>query len=305
MTVPHTVQVLAPAKINLALHVTGQRDDGYHLIDSLVGFTRLGDTLTVTAPGCGELSVSGPFGRDVPTDGSNLICKMAEHVWPEMRMSFHVHKELPVASGIGGGSADAAACYRAIAMLRQLSGEGDEPLLMTDDKIAALAGLGADIPMCVYSEAALVQGIGEDIRPVADLPALPILLVNPGIGVSTPAVFKALVNKSNPATAPLVDVLNGHAFLDWLDDQRNDLQGPACDLMPQIPKVLECLRSMTGCSLVRMSGSGATCFGLFHDCEVIKQAAAQIKEAYPSWWVRATVINGPSLAAPHRMRSTT
>lgn len=305
MTVPHTVEALAPAKINLALHVTGQRDDGYHLLDSLVGFTQLGDTLTLTAPGQGELSVSGPFGRDVPTDGSNLICKVAEQAWPEIRVSFHLHKELPVASGIGGGSADAAACYRAIALLRQLKSERESLSYLSDEKIAALASLGADIPMCVHSMPAVVRGIGEDIRSVTDLPSLPILLVNPGIAVSTPAVFNALVEKSNTAMEPLAVAPGREAFLDWLGRQRNDLQAPACTLVPVIDEVLACLGKAQGCALARMSGSGATCFGLFRASKEARQAERWIKEINPSWWVQASVINGPPMSAPYRIRSTT
>lgn len=305
MTVPKTVQVLAPAKINLALHVTGQRDDGYHLLDSLVGFTRLGDTLTLTTPGEGELSVSGPFGQDVPTDGSNLIYRVAQQAWPEMRVSFHLYKELPVASGIGGGSADAAACYRAIALLRHPSSERDSLLYLSDEKIAMLASLGADIPMCVHSMPALVRGIGENIRSVPDLPSLPILLINPGIAVSTPTVFNALVEKSNTEMEPLADAPGRDAFLDWLGRQRNDLQGPACTVVPVIDEVLACLGKAEGCALARMSGSGATCFGLFRESEEARQAERWIREIHPSWWVQASVINGPPMSAPYRMRSTT
>lgn len=305
MPVIHTVQVLAPAKINLALHVTGERSDGYHLLDSLVAFTRFGDTLTATAPGNGEFSVSGSFARDVPTDSSNLICKVAQQVWPEAKVSFHLHKDLPVASGIGGGSADAAASYRAIAALRQLSGAGESSLILTEDRIGDLARLGADIPMCVHSETARVRGIGNDIEPLTDLPALPIVLVNPGVAVSTPAVFQNLDEKTNSVMSPLRRAPNINEFLGWLCEQRNDLEKSACALFPEIQRVLDMLGSTEGCALARMSGSGGTCFGLFRNTDEAGRAAKEITAAQPLFWVKASVVNGPSAIAPQRMRSTT
>ena len=305
MSVPQTVQVLAPAKINLALHVTGQRKDGYHLLDSLVGFAASGDTLTVTAPGNGGLSLSGPFARQVPQDRSNFILQMAERAWPDMEMSFHLHKELPVASGIGGGSADAAACYRAIAMLRRIALPDDNTMLLTDERIAALADLGADIPMCVHSEAAHVQGIGEEITLLEDMPALPVVLVNPGVAVSTPIVFKVLKNRQNAPMTLLPKALDASGFVRWLAEQRNDLQEPACDTVPEIKPVLAALAVAQGCVLARMSGSGATCFGVFDSQGAASEAAGALKQHHPEWWVRPTVVNGPSRASPQRMRSTT
>lgn len=305
MSVPHTVQVLAPAKINLALHVIGQRADGYHLLDSLVAFAAVGDTLTVTAPGNGGLSLSGPFAGQVPQDGSNFILQVAERAWPEMHMSFHLHKELPVASGIGGGSADAAACYRAIAMLRRINLPDDTTLLLTDDRVAALADLGADIPMCVHSEPAHVKGIGEDIALLEDMPELPVVLVNPGVAVSTPTVFKALKHRQNSPMTALPKALDASGFVRWLADQRNDLQEPACRAVPEITPVLAALSETQGCALARMSGSGATCFGLFDGQNAASEAAQRLKQDHPEWWVRPTVINGPSKASPQRMRSTT
>lgn len=305
MALPQTVQVLAPAKINLALHVTGQREDGYHLLDSLVGFTQLGDTLTVTAPGKGNLSASGAFGGQVPADRTNSVFKVADYAWPDMPMSFHLHKELPVASGIGGGSADAAACYRAISMLRRIVEADDGPLMMTEQRIAGLAKIGADIPMCVHSEAARVTGIGEEIIRLEDMPAMPTLLVNPGVSVSTPAVFKALEKRQNPAMGEIPRVPDVVSLVEWLSAQRNDLQDAAQSVFPQITSVLQALRRVQGCALARMSGSGATCFGLFSDKDALQAAAKRMKADHPDWWVRASVINGAVSSAPYRIRSTT
>lgn len=305
MPVQQTVQVPAPAKINLALHITGQRDDGYHLLDSLVGFAEIGDTLTISAPARSGLSVSGAFAESVPTDKSNFIFKVAERAWPDMDISFHLHKELPVASGIGGGSADAAACYRGIAMLRRLLDPEDSSFLMSDYKVAALVDLGADIPMCVRSEFVQVQGIGEQVRALKNMPALPAVLVNPGVPVSTPAVFKSLTFKSNSPMSPCPEEPDAQALICWLAEQRNDLQRPACAVAPDIQTVLDALIDQEGCRLARMSGSGATCFGLFHSSVHAHAAEQCLRSTNPTWWVRASTINGPSHAAPYLMRSTT
>jgi 4-diphosphocytidyl-2-C-methyl-D-erythritol kinase len=233
------------------------------------------------------------------------VFKVADYAWPDMPMSFHLHKELPVASGIGGGSADAAACYRAISMLRRIVDADDGPLMMTEQRVAGLAEIGADIPMCVHSEAARVTGIGEEITRLEDMPAMPILLVNPGVSVSTPAVFKALEKRQNPAMGEIPRIPDAGSFVEWLSVQRNDLQDAAQSVFPQIKSVLQALRRVQGCALARMSGSGATCFGLFSDKEALQAAVKRVKADHPDWWVRASVINGAVSSAPYRIRSTT
>lgn len=295
---PDPVRVFAPAKINLALHVTGQRADGYHLLDTLVNFASIGDILTVSAQGDPGLTVHGTFARDVPTDDSNSILAVAGAFQEAAPLAFTLLKELPVASGIGGGSADAAACYRALSMRAGRTPQSDDA-----DR---LLSLGADVPMCVACAPARVQGIGEEIKAVPSLPDLPIVLVNPGVAVSTPAIFKALSQKNNPPmTAMPSDIGNRARFLTWLADQRNDLQPAACEAFPVLHRVLAALRETAGCDLARMSGSGATCFGLYPTHAAAAQAAQEIKARQPQWWVQAGRLNGHALAAPQVIRSTT
>lgn len=265
----------APAKLNLALHVTGRRADGYHLLDSLVVFARYGDVLRVT-PGAGALSVDGPFAGDVPLDESNLCLRAARLMGAEAQI--HLTKNLPVASGIGGGSADAAAVMRALA---------DQGHALPADPSV----LGADIPVCLAGQPARMRGAGERLDPVPPIPALPIVLVNPGIPLSTPAVFKALQNRDNPAM-PDPDWQDAASLIDWLGRTRNDLQPAAISLAPAIADVLAGL-DQQGARLARMSGSGATCFGIFDDPEAATRAARALQK--PGWWsVASELASGPA-----------
>ncbi|MFS4437078.1 4-(cytidine 5'-diphospho)-2-C-methyl-D-erythritol kinase [Paracoccaceae bacterium GXU_MW_L88] len=257
----------APAKINLALHVTGQRPDGLHLLDSLVVFAGVGDRLRYAPGGTLTLEVKGPFGPDLDGEADNLILRAARLCGAGG--TFLLEKNLPVASGIGGGSADAAATLRLLA-------EAGFALPHEEEILA----LGADVPVCLRGENCMMRGIGEEIDPV-DLPALQLVLVNPGVSVSTSAVFKALEAKDNPEMTPLAD-----PFADWLRAQRNDLEAPAKQTAPEIATVLNVLED-SGAWLARMSGSGATCFGLFESADAAKNAAAEISNINPEWWVRA------------------
>jgi 4-diphosphocytidyl-2-C-methyl-D-erythritol kinase len=292
------VQVFAPAKINLALHVIGQREDGYHLLDSLVCFAGIGDTLTVTEGEKGGLSLSGPFAEALRDTEDNLIGRVARFFAPNKPLAFHLEKELPVASGIGGGSADAAACYRALQCLGTGPGDAAADLEM-------LLGLGADIPVCIDSAPAFLRGIGETVSPIPGLPPLHAVLVNPGLPVATPSVFKALSSKTNAPLDPLPEDLDTGGFLHWLRAQRNDLEVPARSLLPVIGDVLHALSGSEGCVLARMSGSGATCFGLFETADAATLAARRVSRSNPGWWVRATDLDGGSRAAPQVSRSTT
>lgn len=257
----------APAKINLALHVTGRRADGYHLLDSLVVFTKLGDRVTV-APGPASLSVTGPFADAVPTGEENLCLRALRHVG--MQAAVTLEKNLPPASGIGGGTADAAA------VLRALGAAPDRP-----------ATLGADLPACLLSRPLRMQGVGERITPVA-LPDLHLVLVNPRVEIPTPAVFAALDRRDNAPLPDLPALADAAALTGWLSATRNDLQPPALGLRPVIADCLVAL-SAQGARLARMSGSGATCFGIFADASAAQGAAQAIAAAQPGWWVRATV----------------
>lgn len=260
-------RVFAPAKVNLTLHVTGQRADGYHLLDSLVVFADVGDWLDVSL-GHG-LTVSGPMAAGVPTDGRNLVLKAAALMGVDARIALEKH--LPAAAGIGGGSSDAAAVLRA---LRDLTGH---------EVPGAGLSLGADVPVCLAGRAAYMRGIGEVVEPVDGLPDLAAVLVNPGVEVPTGAVFKGLARKDNLAMSPL----DRGDLIGWLRAQRNDLEGPAREVQPVISDVLEAIRA-TGSVLARMSGSGATCFGIYAD-RAQAEAAAQAL-ARPGWWVRAATL---------------
>jgi len=276
----------APAKVNLALHVVGQRTDGYHLLESLAVFTRFGDSITVEPTATDEFSVTGQFAADVPATGSNLVIRARDafrKAFPDTAgapFAIELDKHMPVASGIGGGSSDAAATLRAMAAMFDI--ERDDPRLT-----AIAAGLGADVPMCLAARPTIARGIGEQLQPVAGLPPLSLVLVNPGVAVATPAAFAALAQKDNPPLpAPPVNV-DASGLADWLAGTRNDLSAPAMALAPQIGDALAAIEA-TRPLLARMSGSGATCFGLFADAVSAESAARTIAAQKPGWFVTAT-----------------
>ncbi|KRB49905.1 4-diphosphocytidyl-2C-methyl-D-erythritol kinase [Rhizobium sp. Root708] len=273
------------AKINLALHVTGQRSDGYHLLEMLVTFARHGDTLDFALSDTDTFSVSGRFGDSLQEDsGTNLVLKARDALRTAIRQAggdtpavrIHLQKNLPIASGIGGGSADAAATLRGLMRLWQAS--------LPRQTIDAVAlSLGADVPMCVHSRPLIARGIGEDIERVQDMPAFAMVLANPLRGVSTPEVFRKLDNKRNP---PL-PAEHPRSWLDALGDMRNDLEPPARALLPEIAAVSSMLTA-EGAMFVRMSGSGATCFGIFATAADAEKAAARLQDARPDWYFQAT-----------------
>lgn len=288
----------APAKINLYLHVTGRRSDGFHKLDSLVVFATIADTVYVRRGTGGidpvTLDVIGPFAAKIPSGADNLILKAANLMIKQARKKrtasispIHISliKRIPAASGIGGGSADAAAAMRA---LNRLWG-WHFPI----DELAEMAvSLGSDIPMCLYSQALNASGRGEVISSVTELPKLDAVLINPHVGLETPDVFAALKNKSNPAAKRLPKTVgNKTNFIKYLANCRNDLETPATVLVPEITEILIALNNQTNCHLARMSGSGATCFGLFDDTESANQAVKIIRDAHPNWWVQATELN--------------
>ncbi len=278
---------LAPAKVNLALHVTGRRADGYHLLDSLVVFPRVGDLLEVEPAAGLSLTIDGPFARDLGAGADNLVLRAALLLRGEggAGAALRLVKSLPVASGIGGGSADAAAALRLLGGLWGL----DLP------PRSVLAGLGADVPVCVAGKSCRMQGIGEVIEPVA-LPPFWLVLVNPGVPVSTPAVFAGLARRDNPPLPEPPVFPDGAALAVWLAGQRNDLAEPAVALAPEVRTVLDALAAAPGCRLARMSGSGATCFGFFTAAEPALAAAEALRHDHPAWWVAAAPVepNAPS-----------
>lgn len=269
------IEVFAPAKINLTLHVTGQRDDGYHLLDSLVVFAAIGDTIRAIPSAALTLEIGGPEAGGLAAAPDNLVLRAARLMAPGRGAAISLTKRLPIASGIGGGSADAAASLRALSQLWDLPLPPSEQVLT----------LGADVPVCLSTSPARMRGIGERLDPVPPLPEMDIVLVNPRVPVSTPAIFRSLTVKDNPPMEPdLPHWRDLSAFISWLGAQRNDLAAPAIALQPVIADVLDVLRR-AGALFAGMSGSGATCFGIFASGETSVQATSALKAEHPDWWV--------------------
>ena len=275
---PGSVRVFAPAKINLTLHVTGKRTDGYHLLDSLVAFADVGDWIKVRPAPAWTLKVTGPMAHGVPSDSSNLILRAAQ-LMGGGPAAIVLEKHLPVASGIGGGSADAAATLRALFRMDA------RPL---PDSIASL---GADIPVCLHGQACRMRGIGEKIDALPPLPPCHAVLVNPGIHVATPMVFQHLPSAENPPMDAIPLWHSAADLADWLHGTRNDLEAPAISAAPIIRAVLGRLRDADTCLMARMSGSGATCFGLFPNASAAQAAAETLAQERPEWWVRKTTLS--------------
>lgn len=277
---------LAPAKINLALHVTGRRPDGYHELDTLVAFAGIGDRLTARPGAEDRFLLSGPFGRHLDAGPGNLVLRardaLARQVPGRPAVEIGLEKNLPVASGIGGGSADAAATLLALDAL------WDVRLPMADLEAMA-AQIGSDVPMCLHSRPLRARGRGERIELLPAGPALHAVLVNPGVEASTPAIFAGLEKRDNP---PLDFSGNGLPAVVELAAMRNDLQAPAVRAFPVIGETLGLLAAQPDCLLARMSGSGATCFGLFPGADEAQAAAAAIARLRPDWWSVATVLHG-------------
>lgn len=272
----------APAKVNLALHVTGRRANGYHLLQSIVVFADIGDTLHVEPAETDRLRVEGPFADGVPLGPDNLIWRGADLVAHRPKLSVVLQKNLPPASGIGGGTSDAAAVLRAVCKLQ----ECPEPPL------AALMSLGADMPVCCLGKPCRMAGIGEDLAEIRTFPSFHAVLVNPRVELSTPQVFKALDSVSNPPLAPLPQSSSRQDWLAYLAASRNDLAAPAKRLAPNINLAEAALRDAKGCQLARMSGSGATVFGLFDSRGNAQEAARLIALKNPDWWVKKTKLAG-------------
>ncbi len=261
------MRVFAPAKVNLALHVTGRRADDFHLLDSLVVFAGVGDWLSLREGPELALRVTGPRSEGVPWDSRNIVWKAAKQLGASVEIELEKH--LPHAAGIGGGSADAAA------VLRALGGavEGSEVL-------------GADVPVCVRGTPARMRGIGEMLEDVPELPQIWIVLVNPGVEVPTGAVFGAMESVENGGMSE-PEWADFGSFIAWLGKTRNDMQAPAQRMQPVIGEVLERLSTAPGCAFARMSGSGATCFGLFEAESAARAAAAAMPE---EWWSEAAEV---------------
>lgn len=280
----------APAKLNLYLHVVGRRPDGYHLLDSLVAFADIGDALEARPAPQWSLQVTGPFaGALEAAPDDNLVSRAAHRLARRLGRppgaAVTLVKNLPVASGIGGGSSDAAATLRALVDLWGVDLRGGAAA--TVDLPALAAELGADVPVCLAARTAWLGGIGDDLAPAPALPPIHVVLANPGVALATPAVFKA---RRGPFSAPArFDGAppDAAALARLLAARRNDLTEPAMAQLPVIGQVLEALGAEEGALLARMSGSGATCFALFGDAASAQAAAARLEARRPGWWVAA------------------
>ncbi|MDX2157088.1 MAG: 4-(cytidine 5'-diphospho)-2-C-methyl-D-erythritol kinase [Hyphomicrobiaceae bacterium] len=281
----------APAKVNVTLCVRGRRPDGYHELESLVVFAGVGDVVQLE-PGLPlGLSVSGPRSAAVG-DGTNLVLEAARAVGGferGLRLGrFHLEKNLPVAAGLGGGSSDAAAALRLIRAANPDAGDGL-------DWAAIAARIGADVPVCLINRAAVMTGLGEQVTPLPHaLPAAWMVLANPGIPLATPDVFRALAAPPlaaavQPAVAPWLDSFE--ALLDYAVARPNDLEAVAVRLCPAIAEVQRALADLDGARLVRMSGSGPTCFALFDGAGSAVAGARRLGAAHPDWWVRAAPVS--------------
>lgn len=275
----------ARAKINLFLHAGPRREDGFHALASWAVFTEAGDGLSAGLADDLSLAIEGPFAGQLSAAPDNLVLRAAAALGPGRGASLRLNKRLPVASGIGGGSADAAAALHLLNELWSL----ETPF---ERLFEIAATLGSDVPVCVYNRSALMGGRGEQLKPGPDVPALPIVLVNPNIPVATADVFARLSLRTGALMPRLPDAITGPDHLAaWLEPTRNDLEAPAIGLAPAIAIALEALRAQDGILMARMSGSGATCFALAGDNASASAGALAIKRARPDWWVAATRLD--------------
>jgi 4-diphosphocytidyl-2-C-methyl-D-erythritol kinase len=274
------INELARAKVNLCLHVTGQREDGYHLLDSIVVFADTGDLISIAPSDAFSLTINGPFADRLSAGPDNLALQAAKQFSKYCKgADITLTKNLPVASGIGGGSADAAATIRAMS---RMTGEP----IPRDNGLS----LGADVPVCLQSASCRMKGIGDVITKIADFPNFPAILVCPKSGVATASVFSAIDNKHNaPISEIPVTDLTRPKVGEYLCRQRNDLEGPSVNINKEISACLELIKQQGG-FLARMSGSGATCFGLFESMHKAEKAALTIATAQPDWWVKPCML---------------
>jgi 4-diphosphocytidyl-2-C-methyl-D-erythritol kinase len=295
LSLPAPLVEPAPAKVNLTLRVLGRRADGYHELESLVAFADFGDRLSLIRGRKLALAVRGPSAAQAGAEADNLVVKAARALAerrPGLGLgTFRLDKRLPVAAGLGGGSADAAAALRLLARVNGLAPE-DAQLY------AAARATGADVPVCLDPRPRIMRGIGDVLSAPLALPALPVVLVNPGVALPTKAVFAGWAGASAGAAPPRLDAaalarsVPRDQLVAMLAGQANDLESPAIALEPVIAEVLAALRALPDCRLARMSGSGATCFALFSTRTAARQAARLLRGKYQHWWVRAGTLAG-------------
>jgi 4-diphosphocytidyl-2-C-methyl-D-erythritol kinase len=290
--VPEPLVEAAPAKVNLTLRVFGRRADGYHELESLVVFAGCGDTLRFAPGGELALTVRGPGAEQAGDNADNLVLKAAralEARSPGIRLgTFDLDKQLPVAAGLGGGSADAAAALRLIARANSLA-------IGAPRFQEAAHTTGSDVPVCLDPRPRVMRGIGDLLSEPITLPPMPAILVNPGVPVPTKDVFANWKPQATPVPldqAVLAQLKTRDLLLEFLALQANDLEAPAIAVAPVVAEVLAALRNLPSCALARMSGSGATCFALFRNAGEAMIAAGMLHRRYPQWWVQATAFGG-------------
>lgn len=278
------IRLDAPAKINLFLHVTGRRPDGYHLLESLVVFADISDEIEVSPSDTFELTVQGPFAKDLSST-DNIVLKAARYLQKRhgIREAARIHltKNIPISAGLGGGSSDAAAVILALEQLWNC------PALPGADVLTQQ--LGADVPVCLRCQPTIMRGIGEDLSQAEDFPSCGVLLINPGRPVPTAEVFRAV---RPPFSQPFLRIgpADWRTFEDltaFLNSTKNDLTAPAAALAPIVNDCLNVLSATVDCALGRMTGSGATCFGLFRTEQEARGAANAISKSYPAWWIKS------------------
>jgi 4-diphosphocytidyl-2-C-methyl-D-erythritol kinase len=283
----------APAKVNLTLRVLGRRADGYHELESLVAFAEVGDRLSFVPGGELALTVRGPNAAQAGESADNLVLKAAKALAARVAGiglgAFDLDKRLPVAAGLGGGSADAAAALRLLARANNIP--ADDGRLYDAARVT-----GADVPVCLDPRPRLMRGIGEILSAPLKLPALPVVLANPGVTLPTKSVFAgwkpAVPQVLTLDVASVAKITSREEYLQLLATQANDLESAAIAVEPVIAQVLVALRALTGCRLARMSGSGATCFALFSSAAAAIEAAQALSGKYPQWWVRLSALGG-------------
>ncbi len=292
-----TLNVFAPAKINLYLHITGRQDNGYHTLDSLVGFADIGDHIRIEAADDFTFQIDGPYAHafgpkecDASPHSSNLVVQAVWALAQAAQKTPNIHvtltKNIPLAAGLGGGSADAAAVIWGLLKWWELPTQATYlPALMTS--------LGADVPVCLASTPARMQGIGDILDVVPTMPEIPIVLINPNKACPTKEIFRDF-DSDFKTPYPLPDTLHDFdGLITFLAQRHNDLEPPAKAYVPEIQTVLSALNTEEGCALARLSGSGASCFGLFKDEAHAKSTASTIAEDYPEWWVKTGWLNRP------------
>lgn len=294
---PASLSVFAPAKVNLYLHLTGKRPDGYHLLDSLISFADIGDTVTLEQAEQFSFHIDGPFAKRFSDserapylNSDNLVIKAARGLSQVVNRSLNVKitltKNLPLAAGIGGGSSDAAAVLWGLQKLWNLphNAEYMPPLMVS---------LGADVPVCFECSPTVIRGIGDELFPAPPMPDIPVVLVNPLVSCATADIFLRHSGKYQSCRTLPESFDTFHDLIDTLSQYENDLYAPAKELIPEIENVITALRTQKNCALARMSGSGATCFGLFETYTDAKNAQDQIANEYPDWWCQSGFLNVP------------